>query len=106
MTSIRNDRSSVTVPSVTDACARIWGWNEWRAPRDSVQAGDPAAQGLHVLPDLKVFGPCFLVHLPHARKLEVGLQVAQRARDVVQVVGKQPAVAQFAQRRGRDRQEQ
>src|SRR5919106_6184530 len=45
----------------------------------SVQAGDPAAKGLHVLPDLDVFLSRLLVHLAHAGEFQVGLQVAQRA---------------------------
>ena len=38
--------------------------------------------------------------------LQIRLQIAQRAGDVVQVIGEQAAVAQLAQRRRRQRQQQ
>ena len=62
-----------------------------------VKSRDAAAERLHVLPDLLVFFAGFLVHVAHAGELQVGLQVAERGGDVVQVVGEEPAVAQLAE---------
>src|SRR5258705_13340286 len=71
-----------------------------------VKRRDAAAKRLHVLPDLVVLLARFLVHLAHARELQVRLKVPQRAIDVVEVIGEKPAVAQFAERRWRERHEQ
>src|SRR5215470_14906157 len=72
----------------------------------SVQRGNPAPQRLDVLPDLVVLLARFLVHLAHARELQIRLQIAKRAGDIVEMVGQQTAIAQLAQRRWRERDEQ
>jgi hypothetical protein len=65
---------------------------------ESVQCRDTPPQRLDVLPDLLVLLARFLVHLAHARELQVRLQITKRARDVVEMVGKQTAISQLAQR--------
>src|SRR5258705_10929671 len=71
-----------------------------------IQRGDPAPQRLDVLPDLVVLLARFLVHLAHARELQVRLQVPQRAADVVEVVVDESPVPQLAERGLRERDEQ
>ena len=62
----------------------------------SVERRDPAAERLHVLPELLVLLTLLLVDLAHAGDLEVGLQVAQRGGEVVQMKGQQAAIAKLA----------
>ena len=71
-----------------------------------VEPRHAAAKCLDVLPDLLVLFPCVFGRLTHAGQLEVGLQIAQRGADVVQVIGQQAAVPQLAEGRWRDGQQQ
>src|SRR5262245_31700255 len=64
----------------------------------SVQPRHTAAKRLDVFPDLLSLLACFLVHVTNAGQLQVGLQVAQCARHVVEMEREQPSVAKFAQR--------
>src|SRR4051812_10919488 len=76
-----------------------------RARRDSVQRGDATPERFHMLPYLRVLFARVLVHVAHARQLQVGLQIPQRAGDIVEVVRQQSTIAQLTDRRRVQRQQ-
>src|SRR5262245_58347741 len=64
----------------------------------SVQPRHTAAKRFDVLPDLLSLLACFLVDVANTGELQVGLQVAQRARHVVEMEREKSPVAELTQR--------
>ena len=71
------------------------GLRDLRGFARSVQRRDAPAQHLHVLPDLLVLLALVLVQRLGRRQLQVGLQIAQRGRKVLEVIREKAAIAQL-----------
>ena len=61
----------------------------------SVERRDPTAQRLHVIPHLRGLLAGVLAAVGQGQQPQVLLEIAQRGRVVVQVIGEQPAIAQL-----------
>ena len=92
---------------------RVWVQLHWCVRRtqkgsgvnfgsDSVQSRHPPPQHLHLLEDLGVVCAVGRVVIGGAKKPGVRLEIAQRPREVLEVVGKQSTVAELGDGRGID----
>src|SRR5687768_7229879 len=70
-----------------------------------IQRRHTPAEGLDVLPDLRVIAARVFIGFRARGRMQVLLQVAQRGGEVVHVVRQQPSVAQFRECRRIDREQ-
>src|SRR5258707_1944235 len=87
--------STIAVPSIS--LANLW-------PSQSlVERRHPLPQRLDVLPDPLAILPVLVVLRPRWDQPQICLQIAERAGEILEVIGEQTAVAQLADRRRIDR---
>ena len=63
-----------------------------------IQARDPAAQRLHVFPDLRTFVLAGLRRVSARREPQIRFKASQRGGEIIEVIGEEPAIAELTQR--------
>src|SRR5258705_140620 len=80
--------------------------NERFQSQSSIERSDTPPERLDVLPYLGVVAPLLLIEILPRGQRQIGLQIAQGSREVVQVIREQPSIAQLVERRWIDREQQ